>query len=651
MTTASKAIAASSLALALPCASASASAPLPIMAASGQESAAIERWAQPSQPGLGAVSFIDSGDAASTPANLGQSLIASPDLLPDPLPANQAFVLSHAVEDSNGTAVFHWEIAEGYYLYHHRFAVRSAGQDVAITVNGDAKTMHDEFFGDVEVYYNTVDVIVAQDSLAGSPVEVHWQGCSGIHQICYPPDSRRVRLEGIGGGGDWSWSSPDSYFSQAQEGPGGALLVIFLMFLGGIALSFTPCVLPMIPILTGVLGAQTGGAHPASPRRLFLLGLVYVGAMALCYAALGIAVGLTGQAFAAQIQRPVVLIASATLIALMALWLMGLLRLPMAGGLSSIVQRWQSRLPGGSVLTAALAGCFASLIVSPCISPPLVAALVFVSQTGDWLFGGLALLALGLGMGVLVLAVCLGAAPLLPRAGAWMQSVNLWLGVGLLMVALWLLRSLLPASASEIALALALLAVASSEGALDFLRERSTRLARIYHGFLLLALSVALGLLLIHLVGPAQRATARPAAAAPAIVSPSAGPSGFRAIDSLEGLRDALAQAPGKPAMLDVYADWCVSCHQLERHTFTHPEARAQLARLELLRLDVSNFNDAHQGLFRQLGLFGPPALLFFDAKGDEMRARRLIGFVNGPALASHIDKTLASSTRTAQAP
>lgn len=596
------------------------------------------------------------------------------------------------VDAEAGVLALHWDIAPGYYMYDEKLVVRQPaveggaekeGASVSVEVTSPSVTLVDEYFGEVKVYYESLDASVSTRLLPAEWLDVHWQGCSEIHQICYPPQQTRIALNGLaggsggsgggigdaggvigsasadgfggagGGGGSSSFDDGSAnFFSDNLQKAGGRWLVIALMFLAGVALSFTPCVLPMIPILTGILG---GGyqAGQAGGRRLFLLGLTYVLSMAATYSILGVAVALTGQAFQALIQHPVVIVGSALAVFVMALWLAGIVQIRMPAAWTARLQSWQGQR-GGGLAGAAIAGCFASLIVSPCISPPLIGALVFVSQTGEWAFGGAALMALGLGMGVPLLLACLGMQQLLPRAGQWMDSLNLWLGVALMLVALWLLERLVSDQVTGFILAVVLVLAVFNEGVLDFTRTRSSRAQRVYHGFLALVLAYAL-LLFASVVQGERHGTGFGLAGESMGGAAHSGASGaamgladFTPINNLDELRASLAGADGRSSMLDVYADWCISCKELERYTFSDPRVVERLSRLHLLRLDVTRFSPAHQSLFDEFALFGPPALLFFGSDGEEIAGTRQIGFVEAPEFTRHLDHLTATANRPA---
>ncbi|MCA8836579.1 MAG: protein-disulfide reductase DsbD [Proteobacteria bacterium] len=614
--------------------------------------------------GLVALGQTSAAAPSASPASPTSSLWPADASVPPPLAAEDAFRLHDYADVKAGTLALHWDIEPGYYMYDEKLAVHQPTESgtaaVPVVVNSPSVTLEDEYFGKVKVYYESLDATVHTRSLNTPWLDVRWQGCSEIHQICYPPQQTRLVLNATTASGNDDApgnslslnSSPESFFGENLQKAGGKWLVVALMFLAGIALSFTPCVLPMIPILTGILGGGYQAGQTGS-RRLFLLGLTYVLSMAATYSVLGVAVALTGQAFQALIQHPAIIISSAVAVFIMALWIMGVVQFRLPASWSARLQTWQSHRGGTGIASAAVAGCFASLIVSPCISPPLVGALVFVSQTGEWLFGGAALMALGLGMGVPLLLACVGMQQLLPRAGQWMDSLNLWLGTALMLVALWLLERLVSDQITSFILAIVLVLVVFSEGVLDLNRPRTARLQRLYHGFLALVLVYAL--MLFVSVAQGQRhglhfgqagqgvGAAIPPADAPAMAHKTAS---FTAVQSLEELNAELGATDGRSTMLDVYADWCISCKELERYTFADPRVADRMSRLHLLRLDVTHFNPTHQRLFDEFGLFGPPALLFFNADGQEIDSTRIIGFIDAQQFIRRLNSLTNQASR-----
>ncbi|MFW6094533.1 MAG: protein-disulfide reductase DsbD [Pseudomonadota bacterium] len=581
------------------------------------------------------------------------------------LPVDEAFDLS-VERGPDGAVVARWEMPEGYYLYRHRFEfdTRAADGDGASPVAlgepevppGEPKV--DEYFGEVEVFYDAVRARVPVASGSGSvDVGVTYQGCADAG-LCYPPETRWVTLDlgtagadGVGGAaaGTASPSVPAGEERDLAAALGGSNLALALgmFFIGGMALAFTPCVLPMVPILSSVI---VGEAGRVTRGRAVTLSVAYVLGMATTYAAVGTMVGLFGASvnLQAALQAPPVIIAFAAAFVLLSLSMFGFyeLRLP---------QAWQTRLDaiggragGGKHLGVAVMGALSAVVVSPCVSAPLAGALIYLSTTGDALLGGSALLALGLGMGVPLLVVGASGGHLLPRAGAWMNGIKAVFGVGLLAVAVWLLERLLPAAATLALWAALAMGVGVYLGALELAPRAGLRQLQKAGG----AFSFIYGVLL--LIGAASGAedpleplaplgseTAPAAAEAPPAAA-EAPAAQWRSVATLGELRAELdrAAAAGRPAMLDLYADWCISCKVMERTVFPAPEVDQRLRRFHLLRADVTDHDAEDRALMEALGLFGPPSLAFF-AEGEALSGATIQGEVGVERLAAHLQGVL----------
>ena len=399
---------------------------------------------------------------------------------------------------------------------------------------------------------------------------------------------------------------------EASLASGRLLLILPLFLLLGLGLSFTPCVLPMVPILSFIIageGAQT------SRRRGLVLSVAYSLGMALVYTALGIAAGLIGEGLSASLQSPPVLFAFAILMAAMALSMFDIYQLQVPASLQLALTRLSERQRGGKLLGVFVMGAISALIVGPCVAAPLAGALVYISQTRNVLIGGSALFAMAVGMSLPLLLVGISAGSLLPRAGAWMQTVKYFFGVLMLALALWMVSSLIPAWL----LMLGWGALAAGYG-LFLMRDKSlgwrTRIIGIV--FILLGAVQLLGVAtggrdawapLAHLGGKQHQKTA------------------FTRVRSVAELDAALADTGGRRVMLDFYADWCVSCIEMEKFTFTNPEVKTKLDQILLLQADVTANNDDDKALLKRFGLFGPPGIILFDINGNEIRGTRVIGY------------------------
>jgi len=547
-------------------------------------------------------------------ATLGASSLSNS---ADFLPVHEAFKLSLVSSDAH-TIKLRFVASDGYYLYRHRFQFRSEPADIALGAAqippGEAK--HDEFFGDVEVYHGVLDITLprpAADQRAFTLL-VGYQGCAD-KGLCYPPETARLQITGEGGvvpgssDAGWNWKS------------------LLLFFLAGIGLTFTPCVLPMLPILSGVvLRGQVGGWRGLS------LSLAYVLPMAACFAVLGALMGVFGASLnlQARLQSAWVLVPFALFFVIFALAMFGLFELKLPQALSNRLDSVANRTKGGSLLGAAVLGVLSSLLVSPCVSAPLAGALLYISASGDALGGALKLFALGLGMGAPLLLVATGGAAWLPKSGAWLNTVKNAIGVLLLGLAIGLLSRVLPGPLTLLLIGLLAAGVALFLGALEFVtktpRERLAQLLGL--ALLVYALACWYG----ALSGQGDPLRPLPHAA----VATSAGTSvsktdAWQTITTPAALDAALAQAKaaGQPVLLDWYADWCISCKVIEHEVLSAPQVQAQLGTFKLLRFDITESNAEQRGLLDRYQLFGPPALLFFAANGSEMTSDRVVGEIN----------------------
>lgn len=460
----------------------------------------------------------------------------------------------------------------------------------------------------------------------------------------------------------------DTGFAAYLAGAGWGRIVLLCLLLG-LLLSFTPCVLPMVPILLAIVAGDAGKARSAGARsrwRGLSLAASYVLGMSLVYTALGVAAGLIGASLAVWLQTPWVLALFALLLALLALAMFDVYTLQAPSGMQSALNDRVSRIPGGRYGGALLMGMVSALIVGPCVAAPLAGVLLFISQTGNLVLGGLALFALAWGEGLLLLLVGASSGALLPRAGAWMEGVKHLFGWLLLATAWWMLDSVVPAWASMLGWAFlagfaavmlgAFEAMPAGPGLGAFLRKTLGLLAALWAALLLAGAATGGGSLLQPLAG--WRAGA--VAGAPGTALAGSGASGtaglspdatqairskFRRVHSVQELDAALAQA-GRPVMLDFYADWCVSCLEMEKFTFSDPAVAGKMSQLLLLQADVTKNTPEDRALLKRFHLFGPPGILFFDAQGKPLPNARVIGFQNAAQFSAVLDRVLADGKR-----
>lgn len=555
----------------------------------------------------------------------------------DFLPAEQAFELE-AVRLEAGQARLQWRIAPGYYLYRERFAVSAlpSGQPLQPTLPpGERKD--DPNFGVMEVYHD--DVAMQLDAAGAAGLRVTWQGCAEAG-LCYPPQTHTVQLaaatpaasvppgtaapeprpaQSVPATSPWSLDSDGDIAQLLRERSLAWTLPLF--FALGLALAFTPCVLPMLPLVSSlVVGRQ------AAPRRALGLSLAFVLPMAATYAAMGVAAALAGANLQALLQNRWTALALGGLYGVLALGMFGAFTLQLPAALRERLDAASRRQRGGAPASAAALGVLSALLVGPCMTAPLAGALLYIAQDGRVAQGALVLFSLGLGMGLpLVLASTLGAR-VLPRPGPWMEWVKGALGFALLGSAVWMLERTVSAPLALLLWGALLLGVAAA------LLHRSPAQPAAPAPWAVLARTAALVAGLwggAMVLGAAAGATDpwRPLPLGVASARPAA-ELRFEPVASVEEVhaRVAAARAEGRATMVDFYADWCVSCKAIEREVFADARVQQALAGMVLLRADVTANDARHQALMRSLQVAGPPTVLFFDAQGREQRPARLVG-------------------------
>lgn len=593
----------------------------------------------------------------------------------DLLQVTDAFKLTARIAQP-GAVQLHWAIAPHYYLYRGRIKLKmlTANARAGALQLPDGLKERDPYLGDVEIYHDRLDASLPYTISGPAPqtlqLAVTFQGCHETDpKICYPPVTQKIvlLLSSAAAASAITQAAPPPLPSAASGGLASALArmraahstpvdlpvashptgntstggqsaeqklagligghgfaAIALFFGFGLLLAFTPCVLPMIPILTGLIAGT--GQRLTAPRA-FALSLTYVLASCVVFTMAGIVAGLAGANLVAWMQKPAILIAFALLFVLLALSMFGLYELQLPSSWQTKLANASNRLRGGSFIGVATMGVLSALIVGPCVAPPLAAAVLYIGQRHDAVFGGLALFALSLGMGVPLLVIGTAAGRFLPRAGAWMDVVKAFFGVLFLGLAIWMLSRILAPAWILILTGALLIGCAVFLGAFA---RRSTNAS----GWRLLGQTLALIALIVgacELVGAAagSRDLLAPLSGAFGGAHAQSQTLAFRPVKSVADARRAVAAAAatGQPAMLDFYADWCVSCKEMEALTFSKSEVQRALAGFVLLRADVTANDAADQALLKRYGLFGPPATLFFDRHGNELNAQRLIGY------------------------
>lgn len=633
-------------------------------------------------------------------------LLSSLSLAQDFLPPERAFAMQARQVTPNVIAIS-YRIADGYYMYRDRLEIPSEYSDwqPAFPELPPGVVKYDPTFDqDMALFYGALEFML---ELPPWPVDrknspfilnIISQGCADAG-LCYPPMTSAIELEPdnsgfrllrqqglvdfetpfgktaltgsveisgsarVGGSlisgsavSQAGWTDLLSTGSDMQLAEAlnsqGRLTVLALFFALGLLLSFTPCVLPMIPILSAVIVGQSG---KVTRLRGFALAVAYVAGMSVVYTILGVLAGLTGAGLAAWLQTPWVLSIFAFLLVVLALAMFDVITIEMPSSVQTRLTQLSSRLPGGHLTTAAAMGAISALIVGPCVAAPLAGALLYISQTGDVILGGSALFAMAWGMGVPLLIVGLSAGSLLPKAGPWMSGVKGFFGILLLATAWWMISPVL--SAAVVLFGWSVLAIFSSVllGTFEPLRSMSSNVSsgKSYYGA---ALRKTLGLMLvmlalIWLVGLASGSTSiiRPfekltvsavssapsQAMAPAVV--------FEPVRSVEDLERAVSNST-RPVMLDFYADWCVSCKEMEAFTFPSPEVAQRMQQFTLLKADVTANNADDRALLRRFKLFGPPGIMFFEPGGAYREDIRVIGFQNAAKFAETLDQVLVST-------
>ncbi len=562
----------------------------------------------------------------------------------DFLPVEEAFSPGVLVDDD--AINLRWEIADGYYLYKHALKFELPGKSGATLgtpqIPDGAKHV-DEFFGEVETYRNQLTVTLPFSGGPPSKIKVVYQGCADAG-LCYPPQTKTLDLETSTAEANEDPAPESEPFVAEQDQlagllSSGDLVWTLLSFLGlGVLLAFTPCVLPMIPILSGII---VGRGQNISAWRGFSLSCAYVLAMALAYTFFGVLAGLFGANLQAALQSPWVLVPFALLFVALALAMFGLFALQMPSALQTRLNNLSQR-SGGGLAGAALMGLAAALIVGPCLAPPLAGALLYIGSSGDAVLGGAALFALGIGMGLPLIVLGTAGAGVLPRAGAWMDQIKVLFGVILLGVAIWLLTRILPGPAILALWAILLAAYGVHLGALESATTSASRLAKAAG---VLGLIYATILLVGASMGGAD--PLRPLAALMHSTTPAgrAETSVFQRVSGRDELFDALdsAAAEQRPALIDFYADWCVECVHMERTVFNDEKVLQALKPVTALQVDVTDYNAQDRALLKELGVIGPPTILFFDAQGNELENHRLIGEVDADGFVRHLQRALGS--------
>ena len=605
-------------------------------------------------------------DRLSLPGGAKQPTFLQPD---------QAFGLEVSVRDDH-TLIASFRVTPEYYLYRDKvlFSTTDLGVKIGNVSLPKGEFKHDANLGDMEVYHQSFQSAITlergNNTARNITLDASYQGCSE-NGLCYPPIKKQINIslpaapaalpaitnkfspdaavtvtplppaEPKAQSSITSQPSPSRENIRIDENTrsensqndnsqiarlfkqGSFWLIMSFFFGAGLLLAFTPCMFPMVPILSGII---VGRGHKITHMHGFILSLAYVMGMALTYAAVGVAAGLSGTLLSNALQTPWVLGSFAGVFVLLSLPMFGFYELQLPTALQSRLSDTSNKLHGGHLSGVFVMGALSAIIVGPCVAAPLAGALLYIGQTHDAFLGGTALFSMALGMGVPLLLIGASAGTLLPKAGAWMESVKRFFGVLLLAVAIWLISSLIPASVQMLLWAVLLIISAIYLHALDALPpHKASNWHKLWKGIGILALLLGIAYLIGALSG--ARDILRPLGGVGSAQAGTSTTLQFERVKNVAELDARIAQARGKTVMLDFYADWCVSCKEMERNTFSDAKVQGRLKNTILLQADVTANSEDDKALLARYQLFGPPAILFYDKQGKELTDFRVTGY------------------------
>lgn len=538
------------------------------------------------------------------------------------VPVDQAF--SFDFQQQGHDLKLNWQIRDGYYLYRSKIELEPKNARLAAFLMPKGRDHHDEFFGDSEVYENALNLTVPlRQASADATVRVTYQGCAAAG-FCYPPETREVPLNAVAEPTRVIMPAPDiapviatpeKLSTPLPFSPLWALLI-------GIGIAFTPCVLPMYPLISGII---LGRKRPHSMKRIFLLSLVYVQGMALTYTLLGMVVAAAGLQFQAALQSPWVLIVLSMIFIALALSMFGVFSLQLPSSVQTRLALWSNEQKGGSLPGVFIMGALAGLICSPCTTAPLSAILLYIAQSGNLLSGAGTLYLYALGMGIPLIIATMFGNKLLPRSGPWMQYVKEGFGFVILALPVFLLERV---TGDVWGLRLwSLLGMAFFGWALLLSLKSHRGVVRILQIVFLAAVLIISRPLQDWAFAPAENTMTQAHALS------------FQKIHNVAQLDTALQGAEGKRVMLDLYADWCVACKEFEKYTFPAPEVQNELSDTLLLQADVTQNSPEQKALLTRLNVLGLPTIIFFGPDGHELPQSRVTGFMNAKEFSTHLQK------------
>ncbi|MCP3852871.1 MAG: protein-disulfide reductase DsbD [Gammaproteobacteria bacterium] len=630
-----------------------------------QPQKAVQAQAKPDTPSV---------DSLSTLSNLGNPSTTNPAFADDAgnqddvLELEEAFKFALSVDNNNQLSAI-WSIADNHYLYKDKLKfelIQGNGFTIEPPEMPVAKAKNDEYLGDFEAYYHDLVINLpisgAGDTSKPLAVKVTYQGCSEAG-ICYPKVTKNIELDASKLSSNIASSEaamkstadldktviPDTQVQSEQDAIAGmlssenTLIALFTFFLIGLGLAFTPCVFPMIPILSGIIAGQGKNASSSA----FVMSVVYVLSMAVVYTTVGVIAGISGENIQVIFQNPWVLGTFSLIFVALAFSMFGFYNLQLPSSLQSKISEFSNKQEGGTLIGVAIMGVLSALIVGPCMAPPLMGILLFISQTGDPVLGGAALFVMSLGMGIPLIIIGTSAGKIMPRAGVWMDTVKSVFGVMMLGVAIWMLERVIPENIIMWLWALLIFVSGVYMGALNPIHENTTGWARLWKALGLILMLYA-SLLIIGVssgntdyVHPLKGSTIHSGnnTSEPQHVA-------FERVKSVSDLNEqlALAKKQKRPVMLDFYADWCTYCKDMENTTFKSPKVLSSLNNFVVLQADVTDMDDMDKALLKEYQIPAPPAILFFSSESDsshatEMRNFRIVGYKNGDDFSQHVDR------------
>ena len=566
-----------------------------------------------------------------------------------------------------------WQVLAGHYLYQKKIRFRlldAEGIELGQWTMPEGKLQKDPTYGNTIVYNKDFEVKIPLIGKADSiTIKTIYQGCSKLTGICYPAQNKiqtidltsaaeptkNQSVKNTNNIGNSTIENTDKKISKQDEfanilKDNNLLTILGLFFIAGLALTFTPCVFPMIPILSGIISGQ---GNDISKKKAFILSLAYVLPMALTYAVVGVLAGLSGESLTAALQTPWVITAFALLFVALSFAMFGFYELQMPASIQNKLTSVSNQQKGGTLVGAAIMGMLSALIVGPCVTAPLTGALIFIADTQDAFLGGLSLFMLGMGMGVPLLMIGTVAGEILPKAGAWMDKVKAVFGVLMLGLAIWMLERILPIEITILLTATLLIGSAIYLKAIDTLDSTASGWDRLWKtlGIILFIY----GIILILGISKGNnsfftplkdKAIIQQISGESSIPSTSAESLQFSPIKGIKGLDLALdsSSTQNKHLMLDFYADWCISCKEMEHKVFTDPRIIKALEDTILVQADVTKNDDLDIALMKKFGLFGPPGILFFDTKKQEYRSFRVVGEMSADNFLAHVTEFLSKN-------